>query len=189
MSTPSDTMRTATIQGSVALREPGDAGRRARVVAGGDHGPDPVPGVEQLGDAPGVVLVGGDHQAGGVGLGGPQLHEPLVGLGQHGGQPPALERQRGAQPLGGPGGVEGVVEAGRVDGPVGRGPLHVPVDPGEVHGPHHPPVGQGVAVAVLEVGGGDVALVADEGDGVDVAAERGAGQGQALGGGLERPPH
>ena len=41
----------------------------------------------------------GDDQAAGLGVGAAQLHQPLVGLVEHGRQPLPLERQRGAQPL------------------------------------------------------------------------------------------
>ena len=58
--------------------------------------------------------------------------EPLVGAAQHGRQPLAVERQRGAQALRGAGGVEGVVEAGRHLAAVGRDPLHLAADAREV---------------------------------------------------------
>ena len=60
MSTPSDTMRTATIHGSL------DAEKRAmrlddmRVVRHGHRGPHAAAVAQQVGDALGVVLVGGD---------------------------------------------------------------------------------------------------------------------------------
>ena len=59
-----------------------------------------------------MVLVGRHHQAAGVGLLAAQGRQPLVGLQQHGGQPLAVEAERGPQPLGRPGPVERVVEGG-----------------------------------------------------------------------------
>ena len=131
----------------------------------------------------------GDHQAARVGLVPAQHPQALVGLDQHRGQPLPLQAQRGAQPLGGPGPVQRIVE-GRGLGPaVGGDPLHEAVDAREVDGPHHPAVGQGVGVAVLEVGDGLVTHVADEGDGPRVGAERRARQRQAAGRGLEGAAH
>jgi hypothetical protein len=144
--------------------EAGDARRRRPVVAGDDRRVDAEAPPHHLGDAPGVLLVGGDDQAAGIGVDGPDGVEAFVGAAQHGGHPLAVERQGSAQALRRAGGVEGVVEAGRDLLAAGRHPLHVPADAGEVHRPHDAPVAQGVAVPVGVVGPRLVELVADERD-------------------------
>ena len=110
MSTPSDTMRTATIHGSDEAEKRAMRLTTTGVVRHGHRRPHPAAVAQQVGDALGVVLVGGDDQPAGVGLAAAQVLEALVGLGQHGGQPLALQAEGGAQPLGRPGPVERVVE-------------------------------------------------------------------------------
>ena len=106
------------------------------------------------------------------------------------GQPLTRQREGGAQALPRAGVVEGVVEGVGVLGAVGSDPLHVAVDPGEVDGPDDPAVVQGVAVAVLVVGVGLAEpVVADEGDGGGVGPERGARDRQPAGGLLEGDAH
>jgi hypothetical protein len=76
-----------------------DAGRRSGIVAHHQGGVHPVATPQQLDDAPGVLLVHGDHQATGVGLHRPDGLELHVGLVEHGRQPLARQRQGGAQAL------------------------------------------------------------------------------------------
>ena len=108
-----------------------------------------------VGDAPGVLLVDGDHQAAGVGLASRRIAgELVVGLraAPSGSHSPSSESAVRSRWLG----------AGRVERrrrsvaawsePSGAAPLHVAVDAGEVDGPHDAAVGERVAVAVLEVG-------------------------------------
>ena len=64
MSTPSDTMRTATIHGRVPSAKRAIRCWTRRVVGRRDHGRHAVALVQQAGDAAGVVLVGRDHQTG-----------------------------------------------------------------------------------------------------------------------------
>ena len=108
---------------------------------------------------------------------------------EHRGQPLALERQRGAQPLVRPLAGEGVVEGGRERSPSGADHSMKPVDPGEVDRPDHAAVGQRVAVAVLEVGAGLVEVVVDERDGRGVGAERRARQAKPPPGAAEGLAH
>ena len=99
-STPSDTMRTATIQRSSLVAELVDPLRGAGVV--GEHersafvaGDLP----DQLGVRAGGVLVGGDDQAAGVRDALADLGQPLVGGAQHVGHPLAARVERGAPGL------------------------------------------------------------------------------------------
>ena len=111
MSTPSDTMRTATSHGSLAAAKRAMSRRRVGS-SDGDHGRPLAEAVAQeAGDAAGVVLVDGDDQAAGLGV--------RRRGSARGGRPPSrstvgshspVERERGAQPLARPGLVEGVVE-------------------------------------------------------------------------------
>jgi hypothetical protein len=86
------------------------------------------------------------------------VHQLSVGLRQHRRHPLALDGEGGAQALAGQLARQPVVERGLVFHAVGRRPLHASVDAREVHGPHDAPILQGVAVAVLEVGLGQIAL-------------------------------
>ena len=187
MSTPSDTMRTATIHGIDALGEVLDARRRGGVVAERQRGGDAVAAAHEVDDAAGVLVVHGDHQAAGVGL--HRRGWPAAAAwawsstaGSH--SPPTDSAVRRRWPDAGA--VEGVVEGGGVLLAVGADPLHVPVDAGEVDGPHDAAVVQRLAVAVLVVGVGLAeVVVVDEGDGGGVGAERRARERQAPGGVVE----
>ncbi len=156
-----------------------------RIVAGDDLRPRPQPVAKEPGDVAGVLEIGRDRQAAGVGLLLTDRRQPGVGLRHDGRQPLAVEAEGGAQALGDPGRVERVGERRRLDRTVWRGPLHQSVDPGEVDGPHHPAVAQRLAVAVLVVRHRLVEHVAHEGDGRRVAPEGGARQAQPPRGGVE----
>ena len=157
---------------SCRMGERRDARRRVGVVGGDDVGVGAEPVAHQAGDALGVFLVGGDHQAGGVGLVDPDALEALVGGAQRLRNPVAFQRQRGAQALRRLLRGQAVLERGRDDRTVGRRPFHQPVDAREVHRSHDGAVAQRVGVAVLVVGHGLVEHVAHERDRLRVRAER-----------------
>ena len=188
MSTPSDTIRTATSHGSDDEANCGDRGRSLRVVGGDEPGGGPEPPAKQRGDPAGMLAVGRDHEAARVRLLAAHLLQAAVRGAEHLGQPIALERERGPEPLAGAGRVEAVVEGRRVHGAVGRRPLHVAVRRREEDRPHDAPVGERVAVAVLEVGDGAVARVGDERDRAGVRAERRSREGEPPAGRRERNP-
>ena len=179
MSTPSETMRTATIQGASPLGEPGDlAPRPSGSSEVATVAVTPSRSLQDAGDAAGVVLVDGDDQPGRARVAPAQVGQLGVGLRQHRGQPLALDVQGGAQPLVGQLAGQPVVEGGAVVVAVGRGPLHHALDAREIHRTHHARLAQGLAVAVLVVGVGQVAVVAHERDDVLVRAEGRARQAQ-----------
>ncbi len=105
---------------------------------------------------------------------------------QHGRQPLAFERQRGAQALARARGVEPVVERRRVDRAVRCRPLHLTVRRREVDGADDPAIREGVAVAVLEVRDRLVTEVGDEGNRPRVRAKWRPGEGEAAAGTAER---
>ena len=75
---------------------------------------------------------------------------------------------------------------GRVHRAVRRRPLHVPVRAREVDGPHDAAVGERVRVAVLVVGHGLVAVVRDERDRARVGTKRRAGEREPAARAVER---
>ena len=109
-------------------------------------------------------------------------------LPQHRRQPLAVDGECRPQPLVGERARQRVVEGRLVAGAVRRGPLHLAAGPREVDRTHHASVAERVAVAVLVVGDGLVLLVAHERDGLGVAPEWRARQGQASGRAVERRP-
>ena len=179
MSTPSETIRTATSHGSRPDAKRRDRRRRAGVVGGRDPGRDAEARAQHRRDPARVLLVGRDHEAARVRLVAPHLGKPVVRGAQHRRQPLALERERRAQPLARARRGERVVEARGVHRAVRRRPLHVAVRPREVDRPHDAPVGERVGVAVLVVGYGLVAAVGDERDRAGVGAKRRAGEREA----------
>ena len=110
-------------------------------------------------------------------------------LTKHSRQPVAVQAERSAQAVAHAVASQLVVEVGADDTAVGRAPLHHPVDAWEVDRPHHAAVAQGVGVAVGVIAVGRVAIgqrvVAHEGDGRGVAAERGTAERQPSGGRFE----
>ena len=116
--------------------EPGDAVGRFGIVGRRHDRSHAQPVLQDLGDAPGMVLVGGDHQAPGAGLTFPDGQKLLVGLAQDVGEPFAIKGVGGPEALARPRRVEGVLERVGVDAAVRGTPLHHPVDAGEVDGPH-----------------------------------------------------
>ena len=181
-------MRTATIQGSGASREAGDPPRGLGIVGGGDDRPDPMPALQQLGDVPRVLLVAGDDQPGCVRAASTYLGQPGVGRVEHGGQPLALGRQRGAQALCRQRGLERIVEGGGTQAAVRGDPLHVTVQTRELDLAHDSSVGERIPVAVLERRHRLVQRVGHEGDRAGVRAKRGAGERESPGGLVERGP-
>ena len=179
MSTPSETMLTATIHGSVRAGEGGELGGGARLGVQHHHRHSSGRLAQQLGDPPGVLGVGGDDQAGrvavavladalelGVGL----LEDPRQPVGQVGGD------RRAVAPARLPGGEHGL-EAG-LDDVVPAAPRQRAVVGDEAHRAAHR-VGDRLGVAVGDVGlGHPVGVVADAGDRRGVGAKGGAGQQQ-----------
>ena len=165
-------MRTATIQGAIAVGEAADLLRGRRIVGRGDGRRDAQALFENARDRLGVVLVHRDHQPGGVGIARAQVHQLGVGLREHRRHPLPRDVERRAQPLAGELARQPIVERRLVFTAVGRRPLHAPVDAREVDGPHDVPILQCVAVAVLEVGLGQLAGVVDEGNRPLIGPER-----------------
>ena len=129
----------------------------------------------------GVFLVHRNHQTTGVGMLLAQLHQLGVGMSHDGGQPVSIETQRRPQPLVRQGPRQRVLERRRHLTAVGGHPFHLPTEPREEHGSDHPPIGQCLAVSVLDVGDHLIGLVQHEGDGSCVTTEWRTGQGQAPG--------
>ena len=191
-STPSDTMRTATIQRSSLVAELVDALRGAGVVGEDDGRLGAGDLADQLGVRAGRVLVGGDDEAAGVRDALADLGQPLVGGAQHVRHPVAARVERGAP------GLRDRVLGHRLAEPGGDlvaglgAPAHVAAVGEEDDGPDDA-VGERVAVAVGVVGGGPpdavvALLVRDEGDGVGVGPERRTGQREPPGGRARTPP-
>ncbi len=114
MSTPSETMRTATIQGATPL-----ANRLIFSEALGSSdvamvGETPSRSSKHGGDALGVLLIDGDHQARGAGVGVAQVQELRVRLREHRRQPFARDVERRAQALVGELARQPIVEGGLV---------------------------------------------------------------------------
>ena len=82
-----------------------------------------------------------------------------------------------------------IIERGGEHRPVGSRPLHEAAEPREVHRSNHSTVSEGIAVPVLDVGNRHVVVVAHEGDGVGVGAERRTREGQAPTGAVEGRTH
>ena len=99
MSTPSDTIRTATSHSVVPAAK--------AVIRDDDIGSSEVTSTavvpnrvrSSVGDGAGVVLVGGDDQAARIGVRAPDVRESIDRVAEHRGQPVALDRQRRPQPL------------------------------------------------------------------------------------------
>ena len=184
-STPSDTIRTATIHrfsDSVKSAIRFDAAFSSESTTVGRLAADLL---QQRGVGTRGVLVGGDHETAGVGHVAAYLGQPAVRRRQHRRDPLPRGVERRAQRLGGQVLGQRLAEPGR-DLVAGAGP------PGELAGvgqEQHRPydvVGQRVAVAVGEVGDRardavGTGRVGDERDRVDVGAERRAGQRRAAG--------
>ena len=176
MSTPSETMRTATIQGGVPCANAlifsealgsSDVATTAR---------DPEPLLHDLRDAARVLLIHRDDQPGGARVAGAQVAQLRVGLLDHRRQPVALGVERGAQPLVRQLARQRIVERRRVFQPARRRPFHVTLDAREIDRAHDRAIFQSLAVTVFVVGLGQIAVVAHEGDGVLIGSERRARQ-------------
>ena len=153
----------------------------------------PVKILEGRGVGAGGLLIGGDHQATGVGHMPAHLGETAVGGGEHRLDPLPLGIQRRAPGL--LGDVLGLqrTELGGDLVPGLGAPVHAPRVGHEQHRTHHV-IAQRLAVAVGEVRlraqeALAVLLVGDEGDLRIVRAERGAGQGEPPGGRVEGVAH
>ena len=192
-STPSETIRTATIHRlspsvkAAIFREAAFSSESTTV------GRLPADPLEQGGVGTGGVLVGGDHQAARVGHVPAYLRQPPVRGLEHRRDPRAGRVEGGAQRLGGEVLGERLPQPGR-DLVAGAGaPLHLAGVGQEQHRADDV-VGQRVGVAVGVVGqrARDAVRprgVGDERDRVDVGAERRAGQRQPAGRRAERLPH
>ena len=185
---PSDTIRTATSHGSDEEANWAIAADALGIVRGDEPRGGAEPPAQQRGNSAGVLAVGCDHEAACVRLLAAHLLQTPVSGAENLGEPVSLERERGPQPLAGTGGVEVVVERRRVRRAVGRRPLHVAVRRREEDRPDDAPVGECVAVAVLEVRDGAVAGVGDERDRACVRAKRRSRERKPAAGRRERDP-
>jgi hypothetical protein len=178
MSTPSETIRTETSQrrseaAKSAIRRlaPGSS----LITSSG----------EPRRDCPRVVLIGGDHEAAGVGVPvGADLAEPGVGVAQHLSHPLAFRVERRPQPPCRLDRRQDEVEVGAAQPPV-REPLHLPVV-GQEGDRAADPVDQRLRIAVDVVGLAEAVLVVgDPGNGRVVGAEGRAREQQAEAGAVE----
>ncbi len=192
-STPSETIRTATIQRSSDSENFGDLLRRQLLVGEHHRGRLAADPAQDLGVGARALLVRGDHQPTGVRHVPAHLGEPGVGRLQHRRHPRAVGSSAVRSAWACMSLVSGSPEPGGDLVAHPGAPLHLARVGHEEHRADHV-VGQRLGVAVGVVGGraGDAVrtgLVGDERDRVHVGAERRTGQRQAAGGGVEGLPH
>jgi hypothetical protein len=189
MSTPSEIMRTAMIQGAplsanVAIfREAVGSSDVATV------GWTPRRSLHDLGDATCVLLIHRDDQAGGRGIAFPQMHELGMSLHKDARQPVTGCIESRAQSLVGQIARQGIIEGSRTIEAARCGPFHVAMDARKVNGANDQSILQRVAVAVLVIGTCEIAVVMHEGNGALVRAKGRARQTQSAVGVLEREAH